>query len=76
MNFNQADKQVWAAIQRLNAPEMHPLLTFLKNQAEHSKTSLIRADGPDLGRLQGRAGYLEDLLEAVEQATSVLEKLP
>jgi hypothetical protein len=55
---------------------MHPLLTFLKNQAEHSKTSLIRADGPDLGRLQGRAGYLEDLLEAVEKATSVLEKLP
>jgi hypothetical protein len=75
MNFNQADKRVWAALQKLKAPEMLPLVEFIKNQAEHCKTSLIRAEGNDIFRLQGRAGYLEDFLEAVEQATSVLEKM-
>jgi hypothetical protein len=75
MNFNQADKQVWAAVQRLNAPEMKPLLMFLNNLAEHTKDLLISAEGVQLHRLQGRAGQLKDLLDAAEQATSVLEKM-
>lgn len=75
MNFNQADPQVWQALNRLKAPEMQALLKFFHNQAEHAKTSLIHAEGVQLHRLQGRAGYLEDLLEAVEQAVSVLEKV-
>ena len=74
MNFNQADAQVWQAVHRLQAPEMQALLKFFQNQAEHAKTSLIHAEGVQLHRLQGRAGYLEDLLGAVEQAASVLEK--
>lgn len=75
MNFNQADVQVWQALNRLKAPEMQALLKFFHNQAEHTKASLIHAEGVQLHRLQGRAGYLEDLLEAVEQAVSVLEKV-
>jgi len=75
MNFNQADSQVWQALNRLRAPEMQALLKFFQNQAEHAKTSLIYVEGVQLHRLQGRAGYLEDLLEAVEQAASVLEKV-
>ena len=71
----QADKATVAAIHRLNAPEMKPLLTFLNNQFEESKTALIRADGDTLARLQGRAGYLQELLEAVNSAASILEKL-
>ena len=72
--FNTADKATVAAINRLNAPEMQPLLAFLKNQFEDSKTSLIRAEGDTLTRLQGSAGYIQELLEAVDNAASVLEK--
>ena len=73
--FNTADKATVAAIHRLNAPEMQPLLAFLKSQYEESKTSLIRAEGDMLTRMQGRAGYLQELLDAVSNAASTLEKL-
>lgn len=71
----QADKATVAAIHRLNAPEMKPLLMFFNNQFEESKTALIRADGDTFARLQGRAGYLQELLEAIETSSSVLAKL-
>ena len=75
MNFNTADKSVWYALQRLAAPEMKPLLLFLNKQAEQTKDQLLTAEGVLLHRLQGRAGYISDLLEAVETSSSVLEKM-
>lgn len=73
--FNTADKATVAALHRLNAPEMQPLLMFLKSQFDDSKTALIRAEGDVLTRMQGRAGFLQEFLEAVDNAASVLEKL-
>jgi len=75
VNFNQADKQVYVALHRLSAPEMQALLAFFNKQAEHAKSQLVHAEGVMLHRLQGRAGYLEELLEAVKQAVPVLEKM-
>ncbi len=75
VTFNQADKQVHAALMRLKSPEMQALLAFFNKMSEESKTSLIRAEGVNLHRLQGRAGLLEELLESVENAGSTLEKL-
>ncbi len=75
LSFSNAERQVYAALERLKAPEMAPLLQFLNNLAEESKTSLIRAEGVTLHRLQGKAGFIEELLDAVQSATSVLEKL-
>ena len=73
--FNRANAQTVAALQRMQHPDMQPLLMFLKNQFEDAKTALIRADGEGFHRMQGRAGYLEELLSAVETATETLEKM-
>jgi predicted NodU family carbamoyl transferase len=74
-SFNTADSQTVAALQRMNHPDMHALLAFLKSQFDDTKTALIRADGEVFHRLQGRAGFLEELLSAVETATETLEKM-
>lgn len=74
-SFNQADKATVQALHRLTAPEMRPLLVFLNSQFEESKTALIRAEDDKFARLQGRAGFLQEFLEAVNSAASTLEKL-
>jgi hypothetical protein len=74
-DFNTTDRAVLASMQRMNAPEMKPLLTFLKNQFEETKVALIRAQGEHLSRLQGCAAYQENFINAVESAAFTLERL-
>jgi len=73
--FSQADEKVLASLLRMKAAEMEPLLTFFKKSLEQTKTALIRAEGDTVARLQGRAGVLQEFLEAVETSASVLEKV-
>ena len=73
--FSGLDRKTWAAIYRLNAPEMEPVLTLLKNLANETDRALRRAESDKFARLQGRAGLLEEFLAAVEQSAATLEKL-
>lgn len=75
LNFQQADVTVQAALHRLKAPEMAPLLSFLNKQFEDTKSSLVFAEANVLTRMQGRAGYLKELLDAIEASASAVEKL-
>ena len=75
LGFNSVDKPTAAALHRMNAPEMQPLLTFLKNLEKDTLDSLVRADSDKFARLQGRASFIQDLLLAIGQSASTLEKL-
>jgi hypothetical protein len=74
LGFNRADAQTVAAIQRLKAPEMRALLVFIQNQMQETLSAMIAADENTFRRLQGRAGYIKELLDAVEKSASVMEK--
>ena len=57
-------------------PENEALLSLFKLKLEETKSALIEAEDPvRIHRLQGRAEILRDFLEAVEQSSSVLERL-
>jgi len=73
--FNTADSRVLQGLTRLKAPEMYGLYMFLQEQLTDAQAGLITADtDARFRRLQGRAGYIKELLDAVEQAASVVEK--
>jgi hypothetical protein len=72
--FNRATKQELECLHRLNAPEMRALRVFFDNQLADVLKSLITSEGVHMHRLQGRAGYLHELLEAVQEAASALER--
>jgi hypothetical protein len=48
---------------------------LFKQLLEETKSSLIEADGDRFRQLQGRAKVLQDFLEAVDKAPSILERL-
>lgn len=75
IQFNQADKQVLIAVNRMKSPEMRPLLEFFQNLLDDTDTALRRAKGEDLPRLQGRAQLLEDFLTSVEKSSDNLSKM-
>jgi len=75
LSFSNIDKQVAEALLRMQSAEMKPLLTFLKNLDADTKTSLVRAGADTFARLQGRAGFLDEFLTAVETSADVVEKL-
>jgi hypothetical protein len=57
-------------------PENEALLSLFKLKLEETKAALIEADETvRIHRLQGRAEVLKDFLEAIEQSSSVLERL-
>jgi hypothetical protein len=70
-----ADPQVVAALHKMQAPEMKPLLTFFEILSHETDVSLRRGDGTEMYRLQGRAMFLQDFLDAVKNSASVMEKL-
>jgi hypothetical protein len=73
--FNAIDKQVAAALHRMNHPDMQPLLQFFKSIEKETLIALVRAEGVTNSRLQGRASLLQEFLEAVENSASTMEKL-
>tara|TARA_R110000868_G_scaffold218849_2_gene469669 strand:+ start:786 stop:1019 length:234 start_codon:yes stop_codon:yes gene_type:complete len=75
LSFSNIDKQVAEALMRMNSAEMKPLLTFFKNLDEETKRGLVHAGADTFARLQGRAGLLEEFLNAVESSAAVAEKL-
>ena len=69
------DIRTVAAIQRLQSPELEPVLSLLKNLAIETDTALRRAKPDTFGQLQGRAMFLEEFLTVVANAATTLEKL-
>jgi arginine repressor len=60
----------------ITSKQVGHLERLFQNVLSEVKTSLVRADDMALiHRLQGRAQVLEDFLEALEQAPSVMERL-
>jgi hypothetical protein len=74
-SFNNADRVVVAALHRMNAPEMQPLLKFFDNLLSETKDALIAAQPDVVPKLQGRAGVLKEFLDAVDKAASTLERM-
>lgn len=70
-----SDRKAIATLARCRQTENEGLLVLFKQLLEETKTSLIEAEGDRIRQLQGRAKVLQDFLEAVEQAPSVLERL-
>ena len=70
-----SDRKAVAALVRCRHPENEGLLLLFKQLLEDTKTSLVEAEGDRVRQLQGRAKVLQDFLEAVEKAPSVLERL-
>ena len=73
--FNKSTKQEIECIARLNSPEMHHLLKLFENQLIETDKALRTATDTHLSRLQGRAQYLEELLDTVKNAGSTLERM-
>lgn len=74
--FGKLDRQQLIALVRCSSPEMASLVPLFEKVLDDTKAALVRTD--DLGhfqRLQGRAQVIEDFLEAVSSAPSVLERL-
>lgn len=76
MALKISTKQDWQALARLHAPENINLLGIFKAElADIDKSLRSAADTVQLHRLQGKAKLLEDFLEAVEKAPTVLAGL-
>lgn len=75
LNFNQADVRVLGALKKMRAPEMQPLFEFFKKQLEDSKNALVLSDDDRFRSLQGRAKYLQDLVDAVDNAADIPERV-
>lgn len=73
-SFSRLSRQELEGLIKLNHPELLVLRKLFDNQLAETLKSLITAEGVHLHRLQGRAGYLADLLESVEQAASALDR--
>lgn len=54
---------------------MEPVLTLFKNLEKETLLALVRAESDSFARLQGRAGVIQEFLEAVEKSTVALEKM-
>lgn len=64
------------ALNKCRQPENEALILLFKLKLEETKTALIEADEPSrIHKLQGRAEVLRDFLKAVEESSSVLERL-
>lgn len=74
-NFNKATRQELEALNRLNAPEMHHLLVLFNRQLEETDKALRVAVDTHFVRLQGRAQYLQELLDSVKEAGSALDRM-
>jgi hypothetical protein len=60
----------------LTCKQIGSLEPLFENVLNEIKTALVRADDTAvIHRLQGRAQVIEDFLEAMEQAPSVMERL-
>lgn len=74
--LNSADRQEQQALARCGTPEMRALLTLFEKLSAETQESLIAAEEVSrIHRLQGRAEFLRDFLEAVKDAPSVMERL-
>lgn len=64
------------ALNKCRQPENEALISLFKVKLEEIKAALVEADEPvRIHRLQGRAEVLKDFLKAVEESSSVLERL-
>ena len=72
---SKSDRKAVAALVRCRTPENEGLLALFRQLLDDTKSSLIDADGDHFRRLQGRAKVLQDFLEAVDDAPSVLERM-
>ena len=70
-----SDRRAVSALSRCRNSENEGLLVLFKQLLEETKSSLIEADGDRFRQLQGRAKVLQDFLEAVDKAPSILERL-
>jgi hypothetical protein len=69
------DAQVVQALQKLMTQEMRPLLDYLAGMAKETDVALRKRDGIEMYRLQGRAMMIQEIMDAAENAATVLEKL-
>lgn len=73
--FKDADTQTLQALLNMRTTEMRPLLEFIRVLSNDTKDALMRAPENGVAKLQGRALLLEEFIEAVDTAESVLTKL-
>jgi hypothetical protein len=70
------DRTTLGLLSRYRGQEHEGLAKLFRQKLEEVKTSLVIADDEHLlRRLQGQAKVLQDFLEALETAPSVLERL-
>ena len=70
------DRSTLSLLARYRTQEHEGLTKLFKQRLEEVKTSLVIADDEHLlRRLQGQAKVLQDFLEALDTAPSVLERL-
>ena len=73
---SRSERKHVMALNKCRTQENEALLSLFKLKLEETEAALIEADETvRIHRLQGRAQVLKDFLEAVEQSSSVLERL-
>ena len=70
-----SDKPTVAALMRMKSQEMKPLLTFFETMKKETYGSVLKGEGAEMHRLQGRALMIQEFLDAVENSAAVMEKL-
>jgi hypothetical protein len=71
----QTERKYLEALNKCRFPELENLLLLFKEKELETLRSLAEADeSARIYRLQGRAKVLNDFLEAVQQAASILER--
>lgn len=74
--FSKADRSQLQALARCAQPEMAPLLQLFENVRQETMHSLVYADEVEhTRRMQYRVRVIEDFLQAVREAPTVLERV-
>lgn len=73
--MQRLDEQVVRCLQRLQAEEFKPLVEWLRESRNGTLEQLVVAKAENVGRLQGEAGVLGEILQDIQSSNQLITKL-
>jgi hypothetical protein len=74
--MNRIDERVARCLGLLRGPEFEPLMKFLRDTRQETLEALVvLSDSTAIGRHQGKADFMKDLIGYVDQADILISKL-
>jgi hypothetical protein len=73
--MQRLDEQVVRCLQRLQAKEFEPLVEWIRESRKGTLEQLATAKQENVGRLQGEAGVLGEILQDIQGSNDLITKL-